>query len=100
MANPSDYTVLPLAGRLVTRACGVTFHESGANEIDLLFLQLQDPEEWCRFCLGEGVAYWDIVTNQSANDEIGDYHGQVTELINCPKDLTICLLYTSPSPRD
>ncbi len=93
MDNELGYSTYPLKGRSVSRVCGVAFPESNSVEIDLVFLELQNPHEWYRFCLGEGVAYCDLVSNESATDEICEFHNQPTEFMDCQQGLTVTLAH-------
>ena len=93
MENDLEYSTYPLDGRSVLRVCGVAFPESSSGEIDLVFLELQNPHEWYRFCLGEGVVYYDLLSNESAKNEILEYQNQLTEFMDCQQGLTITLAH-------
>ncbi|MEM7455722.1 MAG: hypothetical protein AAF456_15320 [Planctomycetota bacterium] len=93
-ANPGEeYTIFPLTDRPTVRVCGIAFPESSEGEIDLVFLQHIDPPAWSRFCLGEGVAYFDVVSDQTAAEELEQYKERVTDLMECGEFLVIALAH-------
>ena len=93
MENQSAYSIIPLHEHHVTRVCGVAFPDSAEHDIDLVFVILHDPPKCYRFCLGEGVAYYDVVSHEEATAEIQEYKSRTTDLIDCDQELYVTLAH-------
>ena len=87
--NDRHFTVSRLAGRNLLRLCAAVDPDSPFGDPLIVYAKLDNPQEWHRFFLDTGVAFWDIYDDTTVADELSDTNFPLSDVLDCSVGYTV-----------